>query len=119
MYVECEHFQTFFSVTLYRCLKLGGHLISVQTQEKLDFLLTFLRNASVPSAWLGASDAEVEGQWIWVASGESMTLDAWGAGEPNSSGGEENCLMLTVGPPHGLNDAKCWRKRNYVCQFPL
>ncbi|KAJ8301356.1 hypothetical protein KUTeg_020343 [Tegillarca granosa] len=39
--------------------------------------------------WIGGSDVEIEGVWIWMKN--------WQPGEPNHSGGHEDCLLFYAG----------------------
>ena len=67
------------------------------------------------SAWLGGTDAELEGTWRWLE-GDIFWLGAAAGGppqgafaaflaeEPNDSGGNEDCIGATSG---GWNDVPC------------
>ena len=47
--------------------------------------------------WIGASDAAVEGTWMW-ASGSAVSWSDWAPGEPNSYGGSnEDCALMCSG----------------------
>src|SRR5262249_616059 len=48
-----------------RCEEMGGHLATPETPAERDFLLKLVRDAKT-SAWFGATDEEVEGEWVWV-----------------------------------------------------
>jgi hypothetical protein len=60
---------------------------------------TFIQNLLVEDAWLGGSDAAVEGEWRWIAGPEAGTLFTftnWSSGEPNSFFGEEDYMEIYV-----------------------
>ena len=44
--------------------------------------------------WLGASDIQSEGSWIWNSNGNALSYTNFSQGEPNNSGGIENCLEM-------------------------
>ena len=71
------------------CAKEGASLVSIKTQAEQDFVEENIKGDS----WLGMSEAENEGHWIWLADGSDVTYTRWDWGEPN--GGEmENCGMI-------------------------
>jgi hypothetical protein len=56
---------------------------------------TFIQSILLDDAWLGGSDAAVEGEWRWVTGPEAGTLFTftnWYPGEPNSFFGEEDYM---------------------------
>jgi hypothetical protein len=70
-------------------LGLQGYLATVTSAEEMNFI-----NGAFPwligfggtgSAWLGASDAAVEGEWRWLdgpEAGQSLGYTNWGGGQP-------------------------------------
>ncbi len=76
------------------CIKRGGHLVTVTSQEEQEYLKSmFLNiNGSDVGGWLGAySDGAYGGEkndWRWVT-GEQWFYTNWDANEPSNSRGEE------------------------------
>ena len=75
---------------------LSGYLVTITSQEENDFIANNLSENS----WIGASDAQQEGQWIWETGPESGTAlndryTNWNSGEPNNSGNEDYCGFYT------------------------
>ncbi len=68
---------------------LGGHLMSVTSESEQNLILHYYNNISSDRMWLGATDAESEGDWRWVT-GEPFGYVNWGSGEPNNSTGNGN-----------------------------
>ncbi|CAL4124069.1 unnamed protein product, partial [Meganyctiphanes norvegica] len=72
--------------------------------------------------WLGATDAEVEGEWLWQKTGEQLSLsnNMWEVSDP-SGGTSENCLEAGVFSAfHNrayFNDISCSNTYNFVCQI--
>lgn len=62
-----------------KCRKLGGRLAVVPDRATWDFLLPRVGKSNL---WLGATDADEEGEWKWV-DGSRVEFAAWGPGQPN------------------------------------
>ncbi|MDP2217788.1 MAG: PKD domain-containing protein [Methanolobus sp.] len=77
-----------------------GYLATILTEEES----VFLESKAPDNAWIGASDAAVEGEWKWVTGPENGTLfwlgdssgssqnnhySNWAGGEPNNAGDED------------------------------
>lgn len=95
-----------------------GYLTTITSAEENAFVAARLANAG----WMGASDSASEGAWKWVtgpengttfwngASGGSVVPGAyanWGTGEPNDSGGNEDCAQFLSGGSGQWNDLPC------------
>jgi serine/threonine protein kinase len=84
-----------------KCEALGGHLAVVKSEDENSFLLKQASAAGLDSVWLGATDEQVEGQWVWL-DGTEMRYENWDAlsyQQPNNHAGKgipENCLLLRV-----------------------
>lgn len=72
-----------------KCEELGGHLVTITSQEEQDFVNDYVKNGNRINYWLGATDEKVEGEWEWV-SGESFEYENWHSGEPSNSEYIEN-----------------------------
>ena len=73
------------------------------------------------ATFLGASDAEEEGQWKWL-DGSAFDFMRWTEGEPNGGSGE-NCLWMngtSVGQG-GWGDISCSEDNpgglSFVCSY--
>ena len=71
------------SLNLSGLAGVNGHLVNITSQIENDFVETLISSGS---AWIGASDAASEGNWIWE-SGAQATMQFWSGG---SSGGAVN-----------------------------
>lgn len=99
-----------------RCVELGGVLASIGSEAEHTAYLRAALGLQWTSWWLGLSDQRVEGIFEW-ADGEPLAYSRWGSGEPNDSGGREDCAHLV--PWNGLwNDLDCGRRLPFVCQRP-
>jgi outer membrane biosynthesis protein TonB len=74
------------------CGDLGGHLCTVTSAGESRFVKDLLSENS-RFLWLGATDADTDGQWAWIT-GERFSYTDWLSGEPNG-GDREIYLLLT------------------------
>lgn len=104
-----------------------GHLAVITSQLENDFINAL---TSV-NAWLGGTDTDVEGDWLWVTGPESGQqfwqgtsggsavggmYENWGGGEPNNSGNEDGVHMR----PDGFwNDIPLSTNYNYVIEWDV
>jgi hypothetical protein len=102
-----------------------GHLTNITSQIENDFV-----NALAPgNAWIGGSDAGVEGEWRWtsgpeagqqfwqgLAGGSTVggSYARWGGGEPNNSGNEDYVHMRADG---FWNDQPGNTAYNYIIEW--
>ena len=104
-----------------RCLDVGADLVVIDEPLENEWLLSQLEGGEL---WLGASDAEVEGEWTWV-DGTPLPLDHpnWADGQPDDHFGED-CLRLIAaedsifGARGEWNDQDCLTLLGYICESP-
>lgn len=109
----CFHFATEVETKTWDeaveyCQALGGYLAEVLNEESQRFLVaeaTALGEST--NWWLGATDQELEGQWVWVKNAVPVEFSAWYPGEPNDLGLDENCLHLFSRYGYQWNDSHC------------
>lgn len=80
--------------------ELGGHLVSITSEEENHIVKQLVVNSGLTAVWLGATDKKVEGKWQWVTNEEfeysywgKINTDSW---EPNG-GNNCNCLVFYLG----------------------
>jgi len=90
----------------------------------------FLAGLSSDEAWIGASDAEQEGTWIWVDDGRPFWSGGGDAGSavsgayvnwisPDPNGGtNSNCARVVPASAMGWADLSCAALRGAVCEGP-
>ena len=74
------------------CSEMGGHLATVANANEQEFVRTLV-NGFGDTSWLGGSDYEEEGTWIWIT-GEEWNYTNWDPGEPNNQGGNQDYLCI-------------------------
>jgi hypothetical protein len=90
----------------------GGYLATSTSETEEAFLQNVFAGAVIGqgiTAWIGLSDAELEGQFHWVTgpeTGQTLSYSNWRTGEPSASGGLGNEDYVTwanypLGPTEG------------------
>ncbi|XP_024116219.1 lactose-binding lectin l-2-like [Oryzias melastigma] len=99
------------------CVSQDANLVSVQSHEEEAFVKMLIRNFDPAEAdtWIGLSDAEKEGGWLW-SDGSKITFQAWYTGEPNNNYGKEHCGCTNFGTTKQWNDYPCTNKYSFVCK---
>jgi len=98
------------------CERKGGELAFFRTQEELQIFLN--DHSSHHHRWLGIYR---EGREWRNIRGEFQNILDWNIGEPNNSGGRENCVNIYkngIEPWHNtFNDLECSHKLPYTCRI--
>ncbi|XP_077994426.1 hepatic lectin-like [Glandiceps talaboti] len=89
------------------CESLGGYLAILDTYQKSQAVLNYIRMGEFESDWcipnkgfwIGLSDSQTEGQYIWSDdTGVCQHFANWAAGEPNNNdkrdGNGQDCVQL-------------------------
>ena len=102
------------------CIDLGGRLMEVRTQEDYDRALQL--SLQIGRFWLGGSDIQEEGVWVWNSNGERFYRNSFWfpySTDPIYVSTEFNCLaFLRLTDNHvGMNPDRCYSARNYTCEF--
>jgi len=103
----------------------GWDLATIRGAAANDFVAVFMP----AEAWLGGSDATVEGNWRWVTDNETFwngtgtngvavggAFENWNNDEPNG-GGPSDCMRLVAGLGTWA-DLQCTFERPAVCEGP-
>lgn len=100
------------------CETLGSYLAEVDSSSEMEFLQTLskspLNKYSQNLIWLGGSDINYEGSWVWRRGNRKMEYTNWNLNEPNGYT-RENCLQAH-GPEGHWNDLFCGVQIPYVCE---
>ena len=102
------------------CKSIGARLAILDTKELNDFILARIKH-DTRVYWIGGSDRNKEGHWLWVNGmkmelGQAVESDVyqnWGKAEPNGNT-IENCL--NVFPEGKWNDGHCNDVCHYICE---
>ncbi|XP_067088357.1 macrophage mannose receptor 1-like [Osmerus mordax] len=91
------------------CRGRGADLVIINSPEEQRFITGLVESSWM---WIGLTDLQTEGTWIWV-DGTPLTTTYWHDGEPNSSGGNEDCAVVLVS---GWNDSICPFDFHFICE---
>jgi hypothetical protein len=102
-----------------KCERMGGQLVVIHDPTTW----AFVQKLTNQRVWLGATDENLEGEWVWV-DGKKMTFTAWSPGNPSNSNAKEHYLSTT--------DTRLWNDTGkewehykqdpvvgYICEWPL
>ncbi|KAG8014970.1 Collectin-12 [Nibea albiflora] len=90
-------------------------------QGILNISLRLARTVPTDKAWVGMTDREREGDWVWV-DGTPLDEDMleWATGQPDGAYGGEDCADLrTMKNFIGLNDFNCSSRMQWICEKTL
>ena len=92
------------------CAALGAHLATITSAAEQAFVASIAGR----DAWIGAFQGAGEGTWFW-STGERWEFTAWGAGQPDDAGANEDCAHVVAAT--GLwNDRACTARLPYLCE---
>ena len=89
----------------------NASLLEIWTELQLDFVrneLIFLTDHEESRDWwTSGTDQGREGQWYWASSLAPVADFIWEEGQPDSDGGQQNCLALLARDPFMGHDVTC------------
>ncbi|XP_063425652.1 hepatic lectin-like [Mytilus trossulus] len=97
------------------CQTIGGKLVEIDNYWEYKTLLRMARNRRFPPCWIGITDMYSEGAWQKATTQESQRYFRWRSGEPNSHGGQENCVAMDQGDGK-WNDGSCTVHLPFICE---
>ena len=84
-----------------------------QFEEATQFRLEFGRHI-----WLGGSDSQEEGVWVWDSNNEEISNEFWISSIEPNGGSRENCLgFLYNDEDAGYFSFFCDRPWKFLCEF--
>ena len=91
------------------CQDLDGFLAEIKEAKTNELIVSQADKYKYEDShwWLGATDVQDEGIWIWEKSGEKMEFSNWNVNEPNG-GRRENYLHMTCAYCWGYNRNRPW-----------
>lgn len=95
------------------CVRDGGQLAVPRTLEENQAIFA-LRSQVNQHTFMGINDIQKEGDFR-DPSGVAIRYVNWRAGEPNSFGGNEDCVEMW--DDGGWNDENCLSRRFFICEF--
>ncbi len=98
------------------CLQKGADLVSINDSTELDAVWTVLKPVG-KAYWLGASDIENEGAYVWLDGTNLSAFDSnWAQGQPLEERGLD-CVALNKSSRYAMRP--CDPGLPWVCEGPL
>ncbi|XP_069121151.1 perlucin-like protein isoform X1 [Argopecten irradians] len=103
----------------YHCGVLHGYLADILDADESTFVKTELQRRHASGCfYIGATDVELDGQWLWTNTDDPVLYTDWGNGEPNGDIAE-NCICLHDNHQFRWVDVKCNRDFSFICKMRL
>lgn len=113
-----------------QCQGLGGDLAVIESagEQAVVAELAALHPVDLPDSWLGGSDQQQEGTWVWPGGavfyqgGAAVLFENFRAEEPNDNdadcalGPGEDCLIIEGDVGGTWDDRCCARLSPYICE---
>ncbi|XP_062620964.1 perlucin-like protein [Saccostrea cucullata] len=98
----------------------GSNLASVLNQEEHNFIVSLMKQYKKDVVWLGATDWDNEGTFVWEPNGDKMNYQNFGHGEPDDRLNQEDCLLIdgSSNNHHTFvwDDRNCYDRNYYICK---
>ncbi|MED6278004.1 hypothetical protein CHARACLAT_019273 [Characodon lateralis] len=97
------------------CLSMNATLASVHNLGEYYYIQGLIKAFTLENkqAWLGGSDAQKEGTWMWSDRSPFHFLN-WCPRQPDNYG-TQNCLQMNYGDGKCWDDVLCTIRRHFVC----
>ncbi|XP_041636063.1 ladderlectin-like [Cheilinus undulatus] len=101
------------------CQSRGGNLASVHSFSEQHAIQEMIKRQTqtYPLAWLGGSDAQQEGTWLW-SDGSPFMFNYWDVGQPDNRA-RAHCLLMNFGDEQKFDDQPCSFLKTFVCARKL
>uniref|UniRef100_A0A182NPC9 C-type lectin domain-containing protein n=1 Tax=Anopheles dirus TaxID=7168 RepID=A0A182NPC9_9DIPT len=91
------------------CRLMGGHLASIESADENARVVDAIKAVgNINKDWfIGGTDIGIEGRFVWIGTNKEITSSTyrnWNNGEPNNSGGNEDCTAMGT----KWNDIGCY-----------
>ncbi|XP_041811569.1 C-type lectin domain family 4 member C-like isoform X2 [Chelmon rostratus] len=127
---HCYYFSTnrlLWNRSREECRRKGGDLVQIDSKEEQSFLAMKLQdkmNFPEDKFWIGLTDSQEEGAWLWVdGSPLNISLAFWSDREPDDWKGEdkdgEDCARMGEKGSSDLNswlDKSCKMSQKSICE---
>ena len=101
------------------CSSNNSYLLEITTDTEREFVTEFLRDNRY-WFWVGATDKDTTGSFIYYHSNLPIPENYWGEGAPDNSGGNQHCVYMydfyTRSGVVELDDYSCTSRRRFVCE---
>ncbi|XP_022088512.1 macrophage mannose receptor 1-like [Acanthaster planci] len=99
------------------CGSFGASLASFHHPNEERHIIDSFTPTSDRGFWIGLNDWRNEGGYEW-SDGSVVQYTYWHTGQPNDSGGREQCVLTFLSTTTGWFDAPCYQELNFICKMP-
>ncbi|XP_042291261.1 lactose-binding lectin l-2-like [Thunnus maccoyii] len=98
------------------CVSERANLVSIHSMEEEQFVRSLIMNFDTAEGftWIGLDDIPKEGSWMW-SDGCAVKFVFWDEGQPDNSGGNEDCVHTNHRIDRTWNDLPCSYTLPSVC----
>ncbi|XP_062393895.1 C-type lectin domain family 4 member M-like [Sardina pilchardus] len=121
---HCYFFSTelrSWSSSRMHCLQQGGDLVLIDSVEEQEYLHRQTPQYRSPEYryWIGLSDEEAEGVWVWVDGSLPMQKSFWVTGSGGEAAGEDCVSILKESSPvKNWRHHDCSKTFRWICESP-
>lgn len=117
-----DRFSCLFSVLGFSCLPIKSKTSRSFIFPIAMFFFQFYIDRNLSIAWIGGSDIQVEGVFVWDGTSEGVNRDVkyWFPGQPDDGQGLEDCVVFKyddVADNYKFNDIPCTANKTFLCEF--
>jgi large repetitive protein len=113
-YMFCNLARNWNTADAY-CDTYGYDLLTIDNATENAWADSTADTYSTGKWWVGLNDISSEGTWVWD-DGTAVSYTNWHSGEPNNSGGNEDCVQLNRFTDQSWNDEPCGSAFRFVCE---
>ena len=105
---------------LANCVIRGSYLLEINSAEEWELVRDELVGEYIGEFfWIGATDREKAGEFVFEKSNLDVADSYWYSGEPDNPVGDGNCVLLgRMMYDAYLYDTGCDSDRHFVCEKP-
>ncbi|XP_021238732.1 CD209 antigen-like protein C isoform X2 [Numida meleagris] len=93
------------------CSDQDAHLVIINSEQEQGFLKNSINSSN--TYWLGVTDQEQEGTWLWT-NGDAVSTSYWITWQENRDRDQKDCG--TMGPNGMWADERCSRLHHWICE---
>ncbi|XP_049918217.1 CD209 antigen-like protein 2 [Epinephelus moara] len=120
-YTESPNVEKNWEKSREDCKSRGADLVVIDYPEEQNFVSHTIDHMMAGGFWVGLTDMNTEGKWVWINNVTEVENRYWMDGEPNDVGYHgEDCAMVIASrmtPWKTRNDANCRHSMKWICEM--
>ncbi|MGK0357836.1 MAG: hypothetical protein ACI9U2_000119 [Bradymonadia bacterium] len=114
-YLVCTR-RTTYRIAESICESVNAVPVKIDSANENSWLHRTARGVAAEDFWIGLTDRETEGAFVWADGTSDEAYNAWAGGEPNDYGDGEDCTHFRGDAR--WNDTTCDGARAVICELP-